>query len=309
MSKLPTYRTERLNDSNLKDVRYLYQTIFKQAISLETLRLKYDTSYTGAKHLTYLAYDGDKPIAFYGALPQRMNHKGEEILGVHTCDSLTLPTYQRQGIHKMLGLKAYDLMRKNGVKFVYAFHSENTFYSCKKLDWDLAFTMRGFSVSTNSLPWGKVLRKIGVTRPYFESNALRVLRPYQISASEFKNSNSGLFQVYDERFFKYKSFTPNLIVEIENVRFWLKISGNISVGDVNFESESDLLRGIEKLKKLTSKVGLNEILFQTTPGTMLEQALSKHFESFESWKVGYYLFDRNIDIEALRGNYGDFDTF
>ena len=305
------YRTEQLDDSNLKDVHFLYEKIFKQHISIDNLAKKYDTSYTGISHVTFLAYDGEKPIAFYGALPQRMNYNGESILAVHTCDSLTLPEYQRKGLHKMLALKAYDLMRKEGVRFVYAFHSENTFHSCKKLDWKLTYSIKGFLIKTTNIPVAKAVRKFKPLIEPFDNYARNVLAPYLIEANQFENSNEseGLYHDYNAAFFNYKCFTNNFIIQIENVNFWLNVTSRVSVGDVLFETESDLLNGIEKLRKLTSKLGLNEILFQTTPGTRIEQILSKHFTGFESWKVGYYLFDNQIDIDQLKVNYGDLDTF
>ena len=311
MAEKAPYRTERLDCSNLKDVQFLYKEIFGKRISLEDLTKKYDTGYTGIKHVTFLAYDGKKPIAFYGALPQRMNYNGESILAVHTCDSLTLPSYQRQGLHKMLALKAYDLMRKEGVRFVYAFHSENTFYSCKKLDWELAYSMRGFAVKAGNFPVAKAVRKFRPLVTLYDNYVRFVLRPFQVASDQFENSNASesLCQDYSAAFFDYKSYTNNLVIELGNVKFWLNITSRISVGDVTFETESDLLKGIEKLRKLTSKLGLNEILFQTTPGSKLEKMLSKHFPSFESWRVGYYLLDEALEIDQLRVNYGDLDTF
>lgn len=311
MTSQPSYRTERLNDSNIKDVKSLYEEIFGYHISMDVLTKKYDTSYTGIKHVTFLAYDGEKPIAFYGSLPQRMNYNGESILAVFTCDSLTLPAYQRKGLHKMLALKAYELMRSEGVRFVYAFHSENTFYSCKKLDWELAYSMKGFSIMVVNIPIAKAIRKIRPLAKYYDKYVRNFLKPFQIDSGQFQNSNANarLYQDYNDGFFGYKCFSNNLIIELENVKFWVCITNRVSVGDVNFESEQDLLKGIAKLKKLTFKIGLNEILFQTTIGTKIEKALSKNFTSFESWKVGYYLFDKDIEIDQLRVNYSDFDTF
>lgn len=309
MSSTTTYRTKRLCDSNLKDVKELYETVFGQRISLEVLRQKYDTRYLGVKHLTYLAYDREKPIAFYGALPQKFIHNGKDILAVHTCDSITLPEYQRQGLHQMLGLEAYDLMKQHNIKFAYAYHSENTLHSCKKLGWQVAYTMKGFSITTNRIPFGKAARKFKPLKSVFEGYALEILKPFEIDSSRFSNSNEGLFQEYSSQFFDYKTFTANTRVELGNTKFWLKISDRVCVGDVRFESESDLVDGINTLKLITNKLGLNEILFQVTPGTAIEQALSKHFPSFESWKVGYILFDKSLDIKRLQGNYGDLDTF
>jgi GNAT superfamily N-acetyltransferase len=302
---------KRLDDSRLIDVQFLYETIFKKSIALDVLTKKYDTSYLGVKHLTYLAYDSDKPVAFYGALPQLMSSNGETFLAVHTCDSLTLPEYQRQGIHRMLALKAYGLMKEEGVRFVYAYHSENTYHSCKKLDWEAAYTMKAFVIKTGGMPFTKVIRKVKPLKTLSDAYIQKVLKPYRLAPEKFENSNfnDGISQIYDEPFFKYKCFTSNLIVELEKVRFWLNVSTRVSVGDVNFESETDLLKGIDALKRLTKKIGLNEILFQTTPATALENALSKHYQGFDSWKVGYYLFDKDLRVEAFKGNFGDLDTF
>jgi hypothetical protein len=211
----------------------------------------------------------------------------------------------------MLALKAYDLMRREGVRFVYAYHSENTFHSCKKLDWQLAFTMKGFLIKTNTVPIAKAVRKIGRLKSRYDDYVLGVLKSFETSQNDFENSNSdsGLYHIYNLDFFSYKCFTDNLISELESVKFWLNISSRISVGDVRFNSEKDLVNGIEALKKLANKLGLNEILFQTTPGTNLEQVLSKRYDGFESWKVGYCMFDKDMEMGEFRSNFGELDTF
>jgi hypothetical protein len=305
------YRMERLDDSRLKDVQYLYQVVFKKSISLDTLTKKYDTSYLGVKHIAYLAYDRDNPVAFYGALPQRIINNGASILSAQTCDSITLPVYQGKGIHKMLALKSYELMREYGVRFVYSFLNENSFHSCKKLDWGLAFIMKGFLIKTNMASVLKATRKIAVLNQHVDSYIKTVLAPYTVDYENLVNSNfnDGYSIEYSTAFFSHKSFTNNLVIEVDNVRFWVKVSSGIMVGDVNFNSESDLLRGIASLKKLTFKIGVNEVLFQTTPGTKLEQVLSENYKGFESWKVGYYLIDKTIDPFQLKVNFGDVDTF
>lgn len=311
MAEELSFEFRRLSEENLADFQFLYQTVFKQKITLSTLRSKYNTSYTGVKHLFYLAYHQGKPVAVYGAVPQQFEYNENLILGVHTCDSITLPEFQRKGLHKVLALKSYELMKAEGVKFVYAFHSENTFHSCKKLDWKVHSTMKGFWVRTENLPVAKALRKVGLTNRILDSRIERIFKPYECEPTRFVNSNSGngICVHYSEAFFNYKNFTNNLIIELEGVKFWVKISSGIMVGDVNFDNEAALLAAIEKLTELTSKLGFNEILFQTMVGTKLEQTLSNHFSGFESWKVGYLLFDSELPILILKSNFGDLDTF
>lgn len=311
MIKSDSFVYQRLSDGNLKDVQFLFETVFKQSITLDQLEKKYDTTYTGIKHIAFLAYEKDMPVAFYGALPQSFSNGSEYFVGVHTCDSITLPEYQRRGLHQSLAIKSYDLMKSLGVKFVYAFHSENTFHSCKKLDWKVLHTMKGFWIKTDNFPTTKVLRKVQPLSSWIEKRAQKILAPHVCPVSKFSNSNTmnGIYVHYSEAFFEYKCFSLNEVIELEGVKFWVKLSSGIMIGDINFKTEAQLMLGLDRLKKLCVKLGYNEILFQTTVGTEIEKVLSKHFTGFESWKLGYLLFDEELEIDSFRSNFGDLDTF
>ena len=57
-------------------------------------------------------------------------------------------------------------------------------------------------------------------------------------------------------------------------------------------------------------MGICEIIFQTSPNTMLTTIMeTRANEKFESWKVGYKNFNSNFTLENLKFTFGDLDTF
>ena len=308
------YTFPRLEDKRIPHVKYLFKEVFNKKVTQNYLWAKYDTSYLGAKHLCYLAYHDDEPIAFYGAIPQRFRTRGQEFLAVHTCDSFTMAAYQRQGLHRDLALKSYDLMKEHGVKFVYAFHSENTFHSCKKLGWDEGKRMRGYYLITGAFPMGQMMFKVGLQKSVIHK-ADRLFHRYQIEKHEFTNSQAGeegMWHDYQRSFFMYKSYSPNYLLDFIGVKFWIKVAGAaIWVGDVSFGNREHFFQGHHALAKFGKKLGIPKILYQVRVGTPLDAALRtvEPDPGFESWRVGYLAFDESLDMSQLNVNFGDLDTF
>lgn len=306
------YEFHQLDDSRFEDVQFIFREVFNKHYSLSYLKAKYDTSWTGVKHLCFLAYANNQPAAFYGAIPQLFIYKGERFLAAHTCDSFTMPAHQRKGLHKQLALRTYEVMKAAGVKFVYAYHSENTYHSCKKLDWKEHVHIRRFFISTGMPPWGKVMRRLPLLRTLHAKLTKQLLQKLSVPATAWQPppSNKAVMQVdYQPSFFDYKSFTPNAIVNLAGARFWIKAEAVIAVGAVQFDDEQQLEQGLRALKGLARKLGLSRILFQTAPGFPLNQWLEQHYEGYESWLVGHLNFEEDIPLADWEMRYGDLDTF
>ncbi len=294
----------------MEDVQTLFRVAFNKKVGVDYLQQKYNTAHTGVKHLTYLAYDGDVPIGFYGAIPQQFQHGNDTFLGVHTCDSFVHPNYQRQGLHQHLAEMAYKLMQENGIQFVYAFHSEATYHSCKKLGWQEYQHMKGFYIKTGGIPHAKIYPKLGMDQS-LNKRLNKILGPHAAQSKVFENSHQRhgrMCVAYTPEFFNYKSFTPNFILPLDGATFWVKVAGAMCVGDVSFETEEGFLNGLKALQQLAKKAGCTELLFQTHVDSALEQVLSKHYEGFESWLVGYLMFNE-VPIHQWSTNFGDLDTF
>lgn len=306
------FRFERLTDDNLVSVQRLFLEVFHKKISLGTLRRKYDTSYTGLKHLTYLAFDKDRPIAFYGALPQVFSSADETFIGVHTCDSITHPEYQRQGLHGILARRAYTLMQEHGVRFVYAFHSDATLRACAPLGWRTHHRMQVHRISSGIPPVATLFRRMPLLSRLHDQLSLKVLQSHVRSRDPFENScvrSKAMGVRYSPEFFAYKSFTPNAIVDLGECRAWVRSGPGVWVGDLQFNDPQTLSFCISGLKRLARRLGCGHLLFQTSPGTALNTELNSMYQGADSWIVGWLPFDDNDLPGPWQTNFGDLDTF
>ncbi|MEN8162561.1 MAG: GNAT family N-acetyltransferase [Acidobacteriota bacterium] len=307
-----SFRFERLCDDHWPALQDLFLKVFHKQVNIKYLRRKYDTSYTGVKHLTYLAFDDERPIAFYGALPQSFSFGGETFLGVHTCDSITLPEYQRRGLHGTLAKKAYALMRDHGVRFVYAFHSDATLRACAPLGWQTHHRMQAHRIPTGMPPLATAFHRTPLLGRLHDRLGRRVLQGRASAPGTFENSGatSGAMSVrYSAEFFAYKKFTANAIVDFGGCRAWVRSGPGLWVGDLHFEDCKALDHGIVSLNKLARRLGCGHILFQTSPGTALNSELRSRYQGIDSWIVGWLPFVDDLSTDSWQTNFGGLDTF
>ncbi len=303
---------DRIDHKNFADIKYILKSVYSKDLSLAYIEAKYDTSHTGVKYVATMAYEDDQPIGLYGAIPQRFSYKGQEILLVHTCDSFTIPSHQGKGIHRNLAKLSYDIMKQEGVKGVYAFHSENTYHSCKKLDWMDKYRMARFHIPTGAIPLTRVFNKLGWKNVIIK-RANKYLTPFQMQdASNPHKGKFGGFHIYDNKFFQYKeTFNKHWLIEVEGTQFYLKIDAVAHIGFFNVIDESfeTFTKGLKKVKSLLKKIGVRELLFQVDPLSIQAKWLGELAPMQSSWMVGYLPFTDEIDFSDFAFNYCDFDTY
>lgn len=307
-----SYRIERMGEAHLPDVRRLMREVLKKRVSLDWLRTKYDTRHTGCQYVGSIAYEGDLPISFYGAVPQVFTTPdGDRFLGCHVSESMTATAYQRRGLYKRLALTAYGWMRDAGVKVVYGFNSEATLIPCKKIGWSELDAMRGYWVGTGAIPSAKLWRRLPALQGWHARRVERTLERYAVPPQDFQNSNRGvgLAVEYSPAFFASKAFHRNFLVELGGVRFWLCVDAVVRVGDVHFEDAGQLIAGVEELGRLFRGLGLGRVLFQTYAGSRLDAALASRHTGFTSWIVGYLPLKEGFDFKGYRPSYADQDSF
>ncbi len=307
MAKFQYYQLEK---KHIPDVQYICRKSFGKKFTKDHLQHKYNSSYLDIPPIATIAYDGQKPIAFYGGVPQLFESNEQSFLIVHTCDSYTLPKYQKKGIHRNLALKAYDAMQRYDVKMVYAFHSENTYHSTKKLGWKEHVNMRRFHIKTNALPISKIAVKLNAQK-WIINKAEKVLKPYltEVSSNPLKQENK-ICNNYSKNFYRYKEgLCRHFSIQIESCQFYLKISSVMQIGFLNYPDLHRLKDAISTLKELAYKIQVPEILFQIDPSTRAYKDLKSIDQDYPSWLVGYLCFDADIKVEEFGFNYGDLDTF
>ncbi len=306
------YRIERLNENRLSDVQRLLAEVLGKKVSRDWVRIKYDANYLGLPHFSSIAYDGDRPICFYGAVPQVFTTpSGERWVGCHIADSMTVTAYQRRGLYRQLALTSYGWMRAAGIKVVYGFNSEATLIPTKKIGWQEAGSLRGYLVTAARWPRAKFFRRIPLLGDWQKRRLRRTLGKYAISASDFSNSNAaiGLTVEYAPGFFASKAFHQNFLVELQGVKFWLAIDAIVRVGDVHFETSTQLWESLGELQHICVQLGYTQLLFQTYRGSQLDAALATRLEGFDSWTVGYMELEENVVFDRYLPNYADQDSF
>lgn len=310
MKNTPKYTYKRLEENDLVHVQYLFLKVFKNKLSLTYLKNKYDTSIFGMKYICTIAFDDKKPIAFYGAIPQGFRINNHSFFVAQGCDSITLPQYQKQGLHYNLALKAYEIMKEKKVKFVYSFLNENSYYSTKKLGWKAPIKMKRFHLNIPTLPISRITNKLGLQKLYiplvdFFLNQYAVNHLSEIDTLNKKNGNN-----YSEGFFIYKnSFNKHYLLKLHQCFFWVKVKAILEVGFFVANSKSDFKNAIGQLKKLAFLMGCNEILFQVSTNSKMYEFLQEIANPKESWLVGYLPFEDSIDMNQLEFTYADLDTF
>jgi GNAT superfamily N-acetyltransferase len=302
------YRLKRVDNSDFPAIKELFWKVFKKKVSLQYLENKYDTSYVGIKYICSIAYYDDIPVAFYGAIPQKFTNNERELFVAHACDSYTLPNHQRKGLHNALAKFAYEIMKENDIKYVYAFHSENTYRSTKKLGWKEHERLQRFHIKVNTLPIGKVFNK------FRQNHFYDVFFKQKFSQEAIIKLNTEHTEKYQIQFTKvfvdYKnSFKSHHCVEIEGCVFWLKIQAIIHVGKFYAPSSEALQKAIKKLKRKAFFLGITEFLFQVDADSTMAKQLQTITQPKESWLAGYLDFNPDIDLKDFIFTYSDLDTF
>ena len=300
-----TYK--RLNDDCLKDVQFLLREVFNKRKTISYIKNKYDTSYLGCKYICYIAYYNNKPVAFYGAIPQKFTINATSILVAHACDSFTLKEFQKKGLHYNLALKTYELMKAEGIKMVYAYHSENTYHSTKKLGWLEHKRMHRFHFKTITFPVARIAKYVNLDKLY-QIVCRNYLKTIETKHSVSDTSNK-FKQNYNSDFINYKnSFNQHFFIKLHDCIFWIKIDSVLHVGFFTFNCQKKIELALKKLKRIAILLGINEILFQVVIDSNEYKILKKIKASKPSWLIGYLPFE-SLNIEDFEFNYADLDTF
>src|ERR1700740_598254 len=88
----------RFSQNHIGDLEQLHTAVHEKKPAAGYFAKKYDTLFTGAAYVGYLAYDRNMmPIAFYGVIPCFMSVDGEKTLSAQSADTMTHPHYRGMG--------------------------------------------------------------------------------------------------------------------------------------------------------------------------------------------------------------------
>ena len=299
-----------MESKDVSALKLLYNKVFNKKIEKNILENKYDGSYISMPYFSSVAYHNNRIIGFYGALPQKFYNGTDDISVVHTCDSITIKEYRKKGIHYALANLAYENMKNYNIQFVYAFHSENTFQSTKKLNWKVRKRLVRFHIKTGTLPMSKIFNRLqlGTINSFI---ADQIFTPYRIEPNQWPLGNDKLYrQKIGVPLIKYKdNISPHYLIKLGDCTFWIKLVSILQVGTFYAPNLKSFEKAISKLRKLCKTAGIPEIIFHMDPNDPKTNYLKKISTPLPSWRIGYLKFNDAVNLDDFCFEACNLDTF
>ena len=306
---MASYSIERLSISNIRHLQTLYKAVFGRKVSLEFLLKKYDTRFSGAEFIGYLALAEDNsPAAFYGVLPCRFRLKGATILAAQSADTMTHPDHRRAGLFVKLARKTYRLAGDSGIKLIFGFPNQNSLPGFIKLNWTfLPSSMKVFSIPASPFPISRVIARNSIAQNLY-TRLLRAL--YRAEENPLNLPFPGDGVVKDDAFVRYKAYSNSYVIRVDEVRVWTKTDRTFNVGYVDMNTVKSMETFLKKLRKLAASAGFGVIVFITAENSDLFKALSRVATPQDGFPIGFYTIeDGKWDFSSVVFEHCDIDIF
>ncbi len=310
----PDYTFVRTSKDNIHLLVPLYKEAFGKVVTTDYLVKKYTTRWTrNGQFCGFLALDKEgKAVAHHTAIPFLFRFGDKEILAAHSCDSMTAAELRGKGFFTIMGKMTDEMLAREGFQFIFGYSNENSLpATTQKLGWKYMENLSGFKIKVRTLPVEKICRRLKfLYKPYlawvdfvFRHNRTNEIIPNSCIEGE----NGGIIR--DEGFYAYRNFSFNRRVKLAGVNVWFKLQAQLCIGEIEKVGEEQVLEMLKKLKRKCFWLGINEIVFQASPGTHHEVIFAKHFPRFVSWATLYNNFNSEADLSNLKLTFGDMDSF
>ncbi len=308
------YRFTRLNDRNLADLAGLYLSAFNVRVSKEYLSKKYNTEQFGLKYVGYIAYAPDgTAAAYYGVFPMILEYGGQKILAAQSGDTMTHANHRGKQLFTKLAKATYQLAREEGIEFVFGFPNKNSYPGfVKHLDWQIIGEMESFVIRVPGIPLNAVAKRWGIFSPAYQWLVKKLLRGYTTKRIPFGNSLAAPDKItvrHDLNYLNYRSFSKNYILDLGGKLCWVKLEGNLFVGDIDRMNHDEFIIVLKKLKSIARITGSIKIVFLFSPESPWKGMLLQHAELQQGLPIGYVNFRSSLDLNKLAFTLADADTF
>jgi hypothetical protein len=307
------YTIERLSKHKFGDLDKLHRAIYKKPHPPNYFSRKYDTAYTGAELIGYLAYNSrQEPIAFYGVIPNFIRYKDQLYLTAQSADNMIHPNYRFKGLFVQLANLTFDLAREEGISLIFGFPTQHALHGfLVKLKWHLTEMMACYNIPVNMLPFERLAKKLPLTRKVYQNYQQRILKKYQVNAkgienSVFRDHFAGLNR--NGHYLSYKGYHDTQVIRVGKAYLWVKIRNGLIIGDINCDN-ADFEDMMEKLYKLAFQLGVHRIQFHTCHQTHLAGLFSEKYEGIPSFYVLFKDLGSGIPLDKVKFTYADTDLF
>lgn len=305
------YAIVRLNKEKISDLEKLHEAVYNKKPAPDYFSKKYDTAYTGAVYIGYIAYSNDIAIAYYGVLPCFIEHNGQLTLAAQSADTMTHPGYRFKGMFVTLSNKCFELCKQTGIKFLFGFPNQNSHHGAVKLGWKITETMDLFVIKASGFPLKKFASKTAFTKSLYNKYVKLVLKKYilpdkGVNSSILKDGYAGVYR--DSNYLQYKSYSPGFVIQLGNATAWIKITGNLVIGDIDCgDTKFDEL--LLSIKRIAKRLGISQVQFHTCRSTTLHQLFSFKYKAVPSFPVLFQDFGTDVPLQQIKFTFADIDIF
>jgi GNAT superfamily N-acetyltransferase len=312
-SKTGEYQIERLSNQNLADVDRLHAAVYRKTPAVNFFSLKYETAFTGIKHIGFIAYNSQKlAVAFYAVIPCFIYFDKKMILSAQSADTMTHPDHRNKGLFTALAQLTFALCRREGIQLLFGFPNQNSLPGfINKLGWEKTETMSCFIIPASKFWWDRVFNKLKFLNGLYTRYQQRQIKKYTTSQLGIANSmfTDGLCGVNrDEQFLEYKRYSNTHVIKIGEATAWVKIGRVFLIGDILAEPDEfdELITG---LIKLAQKLGIKEVHFHISPDTTLYRLFLGRFDAIPSFPVICKNLGADVQLNKIKFTSADIDTF
>lgn len=303
---------ERLNQENFSKFYRLFGEIFGTQTSYDFLLKKYDTRYLGAhlQYIGFLAFNAQgEAVSYCGVLPFAFRIDGKRYIGAHSCDHMTRTDARKKGVFVELNNRTDELCTQLGVAFVFGFPNQNNHpILVKYAQWVIIDTMQVFEIAVATAPFAAVANRVSWLESSYKRYSDSQLSAY-LTEELLRREGNGIIR--DRAFYRYKKYSANVVVQLENGKVWLKIKGALFIGDIELAPTGDFSILLTEIRRLAVRLGVRKIVFLSSTKLALTQQFSKHFAPKTGNAVGVKLLqpNLNLNLNQLQFTLGDYDTF
>jgi hypothetical protein len=290
------YEVVRLDESNLHLLDTLYLDVYKKRVPRVYFRKKYDTGFTGARHIGYFACDGKRPVAFYGVVPVLMSMSGKTVLAAQSCDTMTAPDHRNRGLFTELAEKTFALAAAEGITFVFGFPNEASYPGfIGKLRFDHLHTMNRYVFHFGDTLYKKTIGRLA---------NLPAAAPGAIQNSLLNEGWDGVY--YNQKYLKYKQFSGGRAVSVKGRSAWLKYRRHVIIGAFWPNERGNETVFLSELARCSNAVTLTAMV---SPDTEADSRFSGIQQAAPGFPVIVRALDPRANYTRLKFQYADIDIF
>lgn len=307
------YNFKRLSAKNISDLDRLYTVVYNNQRPAGYFAKKYDTAYTGVEYTGFIAYnDGHEPVAYYGVVPCFIKYDGKLILAAQSVDTMTHPEHRLQGLFTQLARLTFKLCAQERIKVIFGFPNQNSVKGFLDLDWETSEIMELYLIPVETIPLENIAEHTPLLGRLYKEYQHQVLKKYLAPQKGIENSvlNDGFAGVNrDELYFDHKDCHDTQVLRIGKALLWVKIKNNaFIIGDI-ICADKDFDTIMQKVHKLASILGLNQVQFQTSPETKASGLFAKRYHFIPSFPIMFKTLAHSIKTDKIKFTFADIDTF